>query len=59
MTSIPRTFTQTVYADLVVATTSLVGGTVGVNYGVGLSASGGQPPYTWSLAAPPARCHPA
>ena len=50
MTSLPRTFTQTVYADLVVATTSLVGGTVGMNYGVGLSASGGQPPYTWSLA---------
>jgi hypothetical protein len=51
VTSLPRTFTQTVYAGLTVTTTSLVGGTVGVNYGAGLSASGGQPPYKWSLVA--------
>jgi hypothetical protein len=49
--SLPRTFTETVHASLAVNTSSLAGGTVGVSYGAGLSASGGQPPYNWSLAS--------
>jgi hypothetical protein len=51
VTSLPQTFPLTVYSGLTVTTTSLAGGTVGVNYGAGLLASGGKPPYTWSLAA--------
>jgi hypothetical protein len=36
---------------LIVNTTSLPNGTVGVNYGIAIRASGGTPPYTWSLVA--------
>jgi len=36
---------------LSVTTTSLAGGTVGVGYGEGLAASGGQTPYTWSVSS--------
>ena len=35
---------------LSVTTPSLVGGSVGVGYGVGLAASGGQAPYSWSVS---------
>lgn len=38
-------------ATLVVATTSLPGAQVGVSYSVQLQASGGTPPYTWSMAS--------
>ena len=40
-----------VVAQLVVNTTSLPGGTVGQAYSQTLSASGGTPPYAWSLAS--------
>jgi hypothetical protein len=36
---------------LAITTTLLPGGTVGVAYSATLSASGGTPPYTWSLAS--------
>ncbi len=49
--SIAKTFTLQVMNTLVVITTSLPGGTVGVNYGTAVRASGGQPPYGWSLAS--------
>ena len=38
-------------ADIVVTTTSLPGGRVGAVYGQTLCATGGVPPYTWSLPA--------
>ncbi|HEX3746262.1 MAG TPA: putative Ig domain-containing protein [Bryobacteraceae bacterium] len=49
--SISATFTQPVIASLSIVTGSLPGGTVGVKYGAGLTAAGGNPPYTWSLVA--------
>ncbi len=36
-------------ADLVITTTSLPDGTVGASYNATLAASGGTPPYAWSL----------
>jgi hypothetical protein len=47
--SITKTFTQPVTATLQVTTGSLPNGTVGVSYGTAMRASGGQPPYAWSL----------
>ena len=38
-------------ATLQVTTGSLPGGTVAIGYGATLSATGGTPPYTWSLAS--------
>jgi len=38
-----------IIADLVINTTSLSGGYVNVSYSQTLSASGGVPPYTWSI----------
>ncbi len=38
-------------AALSITTTSLPGGTVGATYSAALAASGGAPPYTWSLAS--------
>ena len=38
-------------AALNIDTTSLPGGTVGVAYSQGISASGGTPPYGWSVTA--------
>ncbi|HZS70386.1 MAG TPA: DUF4082 domain-containing protein, partial [Candidatus Acidoferrum sp.] len=38
-------------AALTITTTSLPGGTVGAAYSATLTASGGTPPYTWSIAA--------
>ena len=44
-------FTLTVVAPVVVTTTSLPDGTVGSPYVAGLTANGGTPPYTWSIAS--------
>lgn len=44
-------FTLTVVAPVVITTTSLPEGTVGSPYVAGLTANGGTPPYTWSLAS--------
>ena len=50
LASIPATFTQPVIASLVINTSSLPNGTVGENYGIAMSASGGgAAPYSWSL----------
>jgi len=38
-------------APLIVTTTSLGGGTIGSTYSQALAASGGTPPYTWSLSS--------
>ena len=43
------TLPMTVHAALAVTTTSLPAGEVGVAYAAGLSASGGTPPYRWSI----------
>ncbi len=42
-------FTLQPVVPLVITTTSLPNGTVGVNYSAQLSATGGQQPYTWHL----------
>lgn len=50
------TFSITIQSELAVSTTSLPAGTVGISYSTALAASGGTPPYTWSLlngALPP------
>ena len=41
----------TVVPSLLVTTTSLANGKLGVPYSVALTASGGTPPYTWGLAS--------
>jgi hypothetical protein len=50
-----KSFTITIAAGLVVTTSSLPGGTVGVAYSQTLAAAGGTPPYSWSITvgAPP------
>ena len=48
-TSIAKTFSQTVLDSPSVTTTGMPPGTVGVKYGVQMAATGGQPPYSWSL----------
>jgi hypothetical protein len=50
-TSIARTFTLTVYSVLVVNTSSLPSGTVGSSYAHVATASGGKPPYAFSLSS--------
>ncbi|HUY09932.1 MAG TPA: G1 family glutamic endopeptidase [Candidatus Dormibacteraeota bacterium] len=42
---------STLSTPLAITTTSLPGATVGTAYSVTLAASGGTPPYTWSLAS--------
>ncbi len=49
--SAPRSLTLRVAAPLVITTTSLPGAKYGVAYTQTLAASGGIPPYVWSLAA--------
>ncbi|KAA6458306.1 hypothetical protein DYQ86_20540 [Acidobacteria bacterium AB60] len=44
-------FTLTVTGTLAITTTSLPAGTVGAAYQSSLAASGGTPPYAWSLAS--------
>jgi hypothetical protein len=48
-------------AALMITTTSLLGGEVGVAYSQSLAATGGTPPYTWSITtgAPPAGLNPS
>src|SRR5712692_3827714 len=46
-----QAFTVSIVSPFSVATTSLPNGTVGVAYSATLSATGGTPPYTWSLIA--------
>ena len=48
-TSINKALIQTVIPILTISSNSLPPGTVGVAYGSELAASGGTPPYTWSL----------
>ena len=43
--------TITVNAPLAISTTSLTAGTVGVPYSSAISATGGLPPYTWSITS--------
>ena len=50
-TSRQQGYSLTVIPNLLINTGSLPNGTVGTNYGSALSASGGQPPYLWSLAS--------
>jgi len=50
-TSVAKAFTMTIAPAVLVTTASLPGGTVGVAYSQTLAASGGQPPYTWSVSA--------
>src|SRR2546425_2376591 len=44
-----QAFTVAIVLALSITTTSLPSGTVGVAYSTTLSATGGTPPYTWSL----------
>src|SRR3989454_6394877 len=44
-----QAFTVSIASPLSITTTSLPSGTVGVAYSTTLSATGGTPPYTWSL----------
>lgn len=46
-----RTFAITIPSGLTVLTTTFPNGTVGVAYAQTISASGGAPPYTWSITA--------
>jgi hypothetical protein len=46
-----RSFTLNVAPPVSVVTTSLPSGQVGVTYSATLTATGGAPPYTWSLAS--------
>ena len=46
-----QALTLTVGASLDITTTTLPGGTVGTNYSQQLSATGGTPPYTWTIAS--------
>jgi hypothetical protein len=48
-----QTFSLTVIAPLAITSTTLPNGNVGANYSATLSASGGVPPYTWSVPYPP------
>jgi hypothetical protein len=45
------TATITIPAAVTVTTTGLVGGSVGNQYSTGLGATGGIPPYTWTIAS--------
>jgi uncharacterized protein (TIGR03437 family) len=48
--TLPRNYTLAISASaLSIQTTSLPGGTTGISYAATLSATGGTPPYTWSL----------
>jgi hypothetical protein len=51
MSAVSGSTTLAVQAPLVVTTTSLPNGTVGTGYTTTLTASGGSPPYSWSLAS--------
>ncbi|MFZ3137404.1 MAG: chitobiase/beta-hexosaminidase C-terminal domain-containing protein [Thermodesulfovibrionales bacterium] len=44
-----ETYTITIYPPLTVSTPSLPSGTLGISYSQSLLASGGLPPYSWSL----------
>jgi large repetitive protein len=46
-----QAFSVSIASSLSITTTSLPSGTVGVAYSSTLSATGGTPPYTWSLTA--------
>lgn len=49
--SVTTTLTITIVGPLQVTTTALTGGEVGQAYSATLTATGGVPPYTWSVAA--------
>ena len=49
--TVTRPFTITIAAGLVVTTSSLPGGTVGVPYSQTLGAAGGTPPYSFAITA--------
>ena len=44
-----ETYTITIYPPLTIGTSSLASGTLGISYSQSLAASGGLPPYSWSL----------
>ena len=46
-----QTFSITIAAGVSISTVSLPGGTVGLGYSQALSASGGAPPYRWSVTS--------
>ena len=46
-----QSYTVSVVSTLTITTTSLPNGTVNVAYSATLSASGGRPPYTWTLVS--------
>jgi hypothetical protein len=43
------TFSLTIQSGLAVSNTTMPGGTLGISYSAPLNASGGLPPYTWSV----------
>jgi len=49
--SVAATFSLVIAPPLIIATTTLPAGEVNIPYSATLGASGGTPPYTWSLAA--------
>ncbi len=51
LSSISRTYTLSVLSNISIITAGFPAGTVGIGYGVALQASGGTPPYSWSLGA--------